>query len=111
MKIKVLTIKKMIKILFAAGLLFAFAALPSVCIRGAQNGFKTAVFSVLPSILPFMILSKYIIGICDENNKVIKLLGKIFNIPPSGMYAVLFGSLSGYPTGAALVSDQIKKKD
>ena len=50
MKIKELTIKKMIKILFAAGLLLAFAAFPSVCIRGAQNGFKTAVFSVLPSI-------------------------------------------------------------
>ena len=58
-----------------------------------------------------MILSKYKIGICDKINKVISLLGKFFNIPPSGMYAVLFGSLSGYPTGAALLSDQVKKKD
>lgn len=111
MKIKILTIKKIIKLVFTTGLLLAFAAFPSVCIRGAQNGFKTAVFSVLPSILPFMILSKYIIGNSDENNKFIRLLSKFFNIPSSGMYAMLFGSLSGYPTGAALLSDQVKKKD
>lgn len=111
MKIKILTLKKFIKLSLVLGLLFLFAAFPNVCITGAINGFKTSVFSVLPSILPFMILSKYIIYISNGNNKITALCSKIFNISPQGMNAVILGSIAGYPAGATLLCDQVKKKE
>ncbi len=110
MKIRILTLKNLIKTALVLLLLFAFTAFPGVCIRGAQNGFKTAAYSVLPSILPFMILSKYIINI-SNSNKFIDKLAQFFNVPSAGMYAILLGSLAGYPVGASLLTDQIKKKE
>lgn len=111
MKIRIITLKNTIKTIFALLLLFVFAAHPNICIKGAQNGLKTAAFSVLPSILPFMILSKYIIANSLGFNFLFSTVGKIFNISPEGMEAVIFGTLSGYPTGATLLADQVKKKD
>lgn len=110
MKIKLLNLKNTVKITLGLILMFFLTAYPSVCIKGAQNGFKTALFCVLPSVLPFMIVSKYLISV-SKNNRIISFIAKIFNISPNGMYCVIFGTLSGYPTGAILLADQIKKKE
>lgn len=111
MKIKLLNLKNTIKITLSLILLFFLTAFPNICIKGAQNGFKTALFCVLPSVLPFMIISKYLLSVSNPNNKIIDFLAKIFNISKNGMYCVIFGSLSGYPTGAILLADQVKKKE
>ena len=110
MKIKLLNLKGAVKIAFGVILMFFLTAFPAVCIKGAQNGIKTVLFCVLPSVLPFMIVSKYLISVC-RNSRIINSVAKIFNISPNGMYCVIFGTLSGYPTGAILLADQIKKKE
>src|SRR5699024_9101807 len=64
--------------------------------------------TVLPSLLPFMILSGFFI----HTGKVEKLLSRFsgffsaaFGLTPWGAYALLLGLFCGYPMGARLTAD------
>lgn len=81
--------------------------------RAAQTGLALFANSVLPSLLPFFIATELL-----GHTNIIHYLGKclnrimrpIFNVPGEGSFPFLMGIISGYPTGAKIVSSLKEKK-
>lgn len=110
MKIKLFKLKSILKTSIILLLLFLVTAFPQISVKGAISGLKTFTRCVLPSLFPFMVISKYIIY-SNTNFKIYRFISKIFNISDDCAEIMLLGSLSGYPTGATLVYDMTKKKE
>ena len=76
--------------------------------EAAKNGINLWLNSVVPSLLPFFIATEllsytniiYYIGRFLNN-----IMRPLFNVPGEGAFAFLMGIISGYPTGAKIVSN------
>ena len=84
----------------AAMLLFlcCLLAFPSAALSGAKNGLLLWFNQVLPSLLPFLILSTLFLstGLSDSiARKTAPILSPIFRCSPSGCYAVVVGLYAG----------------
>lgn len=93
-------------LLFIAMLFF-----PTPVFDGASEGILLWFQIVLPTLLPFILLSNLMI----QTNAVYyisritgPLLGKLFGVSDSGSFAVISGFLCGYPMGAKVTSDLLK---
>lgn len=99
------------KILTPAGILFLLLFLltyPQESLSAAQDGMKLWLNTLLPTLLPFLILT----GLLIRTDCIEKALSPfrnfwriLFGLSPSGAYAFLLGMLCGYPMGAKLASD------
>lgn len=98
------------KVLF---LLIIFIALigiisnPKLSISSAASGVGIWFNIVLPSLLPFFIISEVLIGIgfVDFIGKLLQpLMRPLFNVPGEGAFPLTMSILSGYPVGAKLTS-------
>ena len=77
-------------------------------IVAVKNGLKLWVNNVIPSLFPFFIATEIL---CKTN--IINILGKIlekpvkflFNVPGEASLALIMGIISGYPSGAKVVSN------
>ncbi len=93
----------------AAMLLFlcCLLAFPSAVLSGAKNGLLLWFNQVLPSLLPFLILSTLFLstGLSDSiAKKAAPILSPVFRCSPSGCYAVIIGLLAGLPVGAKTIA-------
>jgi len=92
-------------ILFFFILMFLF---PYASYKGASSGLMLWFINVLPTLLPFIIVSNIIIRI-NIAGKISELLypviGRLFKVSPNGCYPILIGFLSGLPMGAKAVAD------
>ena len=92
---------------------------PSTALSGAKNGLLLWFNQVLPSLLPFLILSALFLstGLSDSLAKgLAPVLSPVFRCSPSGCYAVVIGLLAGLPVGAKTIaalteSGRITKKE
>lgn len=86
---------------------------PASSYQGAKNGLLLWFNTLLPTLLPFMIVSNLIIRL-----KITTLLSKlffplfhiIFGVSEEGCYPVLMGFLSGMPVGAKTIGDMVDNK-
>lgn len=77
-------------------------------LHSAQAGLSLWANSVVPSLLPFFIATELL-----SFTNIVPLLGKllnkfmrpIFNVPGEGAFPFIMGIISGYPTGAKIVSN------
>lgn len=94
-------------ILFFFILMFIF---PYASYKGASSGLMLWFLNVLPTLLPFIIVSNMIISL-NIAGKISRLfypvIGRIFKVSPNGCYPILIGFLSGLPMGAKGVADLI----
>lgn len=78
--------------------------------RGASLGLLLWFQNVLPTLLPFIILSNLIIRL-DISKQISKVfypfLGKLFRISREGCYPIVIGFLSGLPMGAKSSADLV----
>ncbi len=85
---------------------------PTSSYQGAKKGLLLWFNTVLPTLLPFIIVSNLIIGL-----QITKPLSKLlypffhflFGISKGGCYPVLMGFLSGIPVGAKSVADLVNQ--
>lgn len=70
---------------------------------GAQNGVRLCIYSLVPSLFPFLFLS-ILLTSGAKNTSIRHPFTKWLRIPPGGEYLLLIGILSGYPTGAQCIS-------
>ena len=92
---------------------------PSAALSGAKDGLLLWFNQVLPSLLPFLILSTLLLstGLSDSIAKrLAPVLSPIFRCSPSGCYAIVIGLLAGLPVGAKTIaslvsSGRITKKE
>lgn len=80
---------------------------------GTIEGLKLFVFSVLPGLFPFMLLTKILteLGtVVKFSNKLNKPANFLFKTPGISLYAFFMSILSGYPIGAKIISELYSKK-
>lgn len=81
--------------------------------HSAHNGLLLWANNVVPSLLPFLICLEIL-----KRTNIIKVIGKIlepifrpiFNIPGSGVFAIVMGMCSGYPVGAKFAASLREEK-
>lgn len=105
--------KKILYILLTAGMVLLLFSHPGTVASGCSLGLMLWYTSVLPSLLPFMILSGLLIrtGLSWYLSPVYApLLKRIYRISEEGCYAVLLGFLCGFPMGAKVIADLVREK-
>lgn len=94
-------------ILFFFILMFLF---PSASYKGASSGLMLWFVNILPTLLPFIIISNLMISL-NIAGKISRLLypviGRLFKVSPDGSYPILIGFLSGLPMGAKASADLV----
>lgn len=108
--------------IFKSGMLCFLCLLlffPVPALSGAKEGLLLWFNQVLPSLLPFLILSTLFLstGLSDQLAKrLAPVLSPLFGCSPAGCYAIIIGLLAGLPVGAKTIasltfSGKITKKE
>lgn len=91
-------------LLFVLYLLLA----PSHALEGSKRGLLLWFHTILPTLLPFMIVSNIFIQ-TDSVMKIIRpfspIFRSVFGLSPYGTYAFLTGLFFGFPMGAKITAD------
>ena len=88
-------------------ILFSIFKNPQVSLKGAQEGLLTWFNIVIPSLLPFFIVSEILINIGFVNligRFLEPLMRPIFNLPGIAAFPFTMSIVSGYPMGSKIVS-------
>lgn len=86
---------------------------PKVSFNSALQGLNTWLYIVLPSLLPFLIISDllYQFGFVHFLSILLEpITSFLFKVPGEGSYAYAMSITSGYPVGAKIVSELRKDK-
>lgn len=100
--------------LLKAGMLLFLCVLllfPASALSGAKNGLLLWFNQVLPSLLPFLILSTLFLstGLSDSlARRLSPLISPLFRCTASGCYAIVIGLLAGLPVGAKTISSLVE---
>ena len=103
--------KKNYTYIIIISILLIILIFPKDCADGVELGLKLFLSSLLPAILPFIILSNFIIkmNFSERLGKLFyPLTHMLFNCSFNGSYAIVMGFLCGYPVGAKIICDLIK---
>lgn len=103
---------KTLSLFFLCFLLLLFLS-PELCFLGAKNGIKLWIFTVIPSLLPFIIVSNLLLNLnllSSLTDWIYPILHPLFKVSKYGCFPILIGMLSGYPMGAKSCADLVKEK-
>ncbi len=99
------------RFLFFTGILLLFLfllAFPAESLSAARQGLGLWLNTLLPTLLPFLILTGLLMG-TDGIERILSPLKNVwhvlFGLSSPGAYALLLGLLCGYPMGAKAASD------
>ena len=78
---------------------------------GASDGIKLCIYTVIPSLFPFFVISYYLnSNICGRQIRSIRCLGRACGIPAGSESLLLLGLIGGYPVGAQGVRQAYEDK-
>lgn len=103
--------KKIISLYAIIGFFVIMLIFPRQTFEGASNGLLLWFQIILPTLLPFIILSNLLIhtnAVTYISTIVKPFVQRLFHVSDYGCYAVFVGFLCGYPMGAKVVADLIK---
>lgn len=103
--------KQLSALFLMIGFFVLMLCFPRETFSGASNGLLLWFQIVLPTLLPFIILSNLLIhtnAVTYISNIVKPFIQKIFRVSDYGCYAVFVGFLCGYPMGAKVIADLIQ---
>lgn len=106
--------KRKIFIISIAAMIFLFTVMPTVVSEGAKDGLLLWFIAIVPSLLPFMILSNILIKlkVTKYINKFLKpVFSFVFGVSDEGSYPILIGFLAGCPVGAKTTAQLYKNMD
>lgn len=79
-------------------------------VSGAKDGIMLCLYTVIPSLFPFFILSAMITSnITGKSVDILCPIGRLCGIPEGAESLILLGLLGGYPVGAQAISDAYKQ--
>ena len=94
--------------------LIALAVLfPQITLKGAGTGLNLWLFTLVPTLLPFLIFTNILIAIQGDlwlSRLLYRPFKKLFPVSFSGTYAICIGMLCGYPMGAKAVADLLNDR-
>ncbi len=85
---------------------------PSGAAAASASGLMLWFKSLVPTLLPFLILSNLLIsmdGISCITRVLYPFFHRIFGCSPEGCYAIATGFLCGYPVGAKITADLVRE--
>lgn len=85
---------------------------PTLVTNGVIKGIKLSLYSVIPSLLPFMLMCNILVkyDLCNYISYFLKpVLGRLFPVSGYGIFSIIIGFTCGYPLGAKTVGDLYKK--
>lgn len=94
-------------------IIILFVLFPAMISEGAKRGLSLWFHTVLPALLPFMILSDFMIkqNISGMVSSVFyPVFAKCFGLSKAGCYPAVIGLLSGYPVGAKTATQLYREK-
>ena len=100
--------RHLLSVLCMTGLFICMLLFPKNTFQGASSGLILWFNTVLPTLLPFIILSNLLIrtGAIDLIARVTSpVLCRLFRVSPYGSFAVLIGFLCGCPMGGKITAD------
>ncbi len=96
---------------FAVGCLLFISGLmvfPSETLKAARNGLDLWFGIVFPSLFPFLVAANILntSGFFKKAGALLEpVMRPLFRVPGAGSFALLLGTVSGYPSGAIVASD------
>lgn len=96
-------------VIAAAVCLFAF---PELSLKGAQSGVELCMYSLIPSLFPFMALGTFIMrtnALYLPSKIFAKATEFFFSLPQTAGEIILLSLIGGYPVGAKLTSEALEK--
>lgn len=102
--------KKNITYIIIISFLLIILFFPKECSNGVTLGLKLFINSLMPAILPFIILSNIIIkmNFSEQLGKLFyPITHPLFHCSYNGSYAIVMGFLCGYPVGSKIICDLI----
>ena len=103
--------KKIVSLFIIIGFFLIMLIFPRQTFEGASNGLLLWFQIILPTLLPFIILSNLLIhtnAVTYISTIVKPFVQRLFRVSDYGCYAVFVGFLCGYPMGAKVVADLIQ---
>ena len=102
-----LTVLKSVFAVFLAGSIVLYS---DKMTGAAFDGLNLWLYTVIPSLFPFMVISSWLsFNTKPHFGTVDKITMKLFGIPSGLMPVFLISMLSGYPTGARIISSLYSK--
>ncbi len=105
--------KKIIQFIFFAGILLLLLTAPFLTLTYAKKGLSIWYQSMVPSLLPMMILTSCMIKLNITTTFASFLhpvTKRIYHLSKNGTYALLMGFLCGFPMGAKVITELYKNK-
>ena len=105
--------KQFVALIFMIGFFVLMLCFPNETFTGASNGLLLWFQIILPTLLPFIILSNLLIhtnAVTYISNIIKPVVQRLFHVSDYACYAVFVGFLCGYPMGAKVVADLIQTK-
>ena len=105
--------KHLLSAIFFLFVFFIMLLFPSVTLYGASNGLLLWFQILIPTLLPFLIITNLLIQ-SNSISCIVKFIGpfiqKVFHVSSYGSFAALTGLLCGYPIGAKVTAELVKRK-
>lgn len=104
--------KKKLFLCFIFAFFLLLLCFPKEALEGSTNGLLLWFHTVLPTLLPFIILTNFIVKLdsvhilCRFFTPICK---RLFHVGSYGCYAMLTGFLCGYPMGAKIIADLLRE--
>lgn len=93
--------------------IFVILSSPQIIASGVRLGIKLNLHSVIPALLPFMVLTNIMMkyNLCEYISFIFyPILSKFFKISKNGCFAAIIGFTCGYPMGAKIIGDLYSSK-
>ncbi len=104
-------LRNILTLLFLSFFLLCLIYFPKEVADSMRTSMSLCIKTVVPSLFPFFVASKLIIGLCLSGFQSIRLNNaarKLFSFGSALLPALLLGFIGGYPIGAATVYDTYK---
>lgn len=103
--------KKFLTTFTTISFLLLLLTFPSISLNGAKNGLMLWFQTVLPTLLPFMIVSNLMVQLQVTDcltSFFYPVAGRFLGLSKPACYPFIIGMLSGYPVGAKACADLVK---
>ncbi len=88
-------------------MLITFAMHPEATTTGASRGMYTWWHIIVPSLLPFFIMSEFLVrfGVVHFGGTILEpIMRPLFNVPGVGAFPLIMGSTSGAPVNGSIIA-------
>ena len=97
---------------FSSRTIFAFVCVfctflmfrPSLALSSARDGVYLCLYTLIPTLFPFFVISRLLISYITPSNRIGNLFSRLFGVSPSLLSAYIIGLISGFPAGGAAVA-------